>query len=43
VTFNGNKGVKRGVCGALKIALSLTSDDIHDILEKAGVIVTKGE
>ena len=27
----------------LKIALSLTSDDVLDILEKAGVIVTKGE
>ena len=27
----------------LKIALSLTSDDMLDILEKAGVIVTKGE
>lgn len=27
----------------LKIALSLTSDDMHDILEKTGVIVTKGE
>ena len=27
----------------LKIALSLTSEDMLDILEKAGVIVTKGE
>ena len=27
----------------LKIALSLTSDDMLDILEKTGVIVTKGE
>ena len=27
----------------LKIALSLTSDDILDILKEAGVIVTKGE
>jgi uncharacterized protein YehS (DUF1456 family) len=27
----------------LKIALSLTSDDMLDMLEKTGVIVTKGE
>ncbi|MDR3601611.1 MAG: DUF1456 family protein [Desulfosporosinus sp.] len=41
---NGNpNNINNMVLKKLKIALTLTSDDMLDILGKAGVIVTKGE
>ncbi|MEH7252999.1 DUF1456 family protein [Neobacillus niacini] len=38
-----NESVNNMLLKKLKIALSLTSEDMLDILEKAGITVTKGE
>lgn len=42
-TIKSNGSVNNVLLKKVKIALSLTSDDIMDILEEAGVIVSKGE
>ena len=41
--INNSENPNNMMLKKLKIALSLTSDDMLDILEKTGVIVTKGE
>ena len=38
-----NKSVNNILLKKLKIALSLTSEDMLDILQKAGVVISKGE
>ena len=38
-----NESVNNILLKKLKIALALTSEDMLDILEEAGVIITKGE
>ncbi|PKM88901.1 MAG: DUF1456 domain-containing protein [Firmicutes bacterium HGW-Firmicutes-12] len=41
--IKGNEAVNNVLLKKLKIALALTSEDMLDIFEKAGVIITKGE
>lgn len=43
MSLKNNKNVNNLILKKLKIALSLTSEDIIDILEEAGVLITKGE
>ncbi|WP_203363648.1 DUF1456 family protein [Bacillus sp. REN10] len=43
ISLKSNGSVNNLVLKKLKIALSLTSEDMLDILEDVGVIVTKGE
>jgi uncharacterized protein YehS (DUF1456 family) len=43
LTIKNNERVNNILLKKLKIALALTSEDMLDILEKAGVAVTKGE
>ncbi len=43
LTIKDNGSVNNVVLKKLKIALALTSEDMLDILEGAGVIITKGE
>lgn len=42
-TIQSNGSVNNVLLKKVKIALALTSDDVMDILEEAGVIVSKGE
>ncbi|RFU68116.1 DUF1456 family protein [Peribacillus saganii] len=41
--LKSNESINNMVLKKLKIALALTSEDMIDILEKAGVVITKGE
>lgn len=41
--IKNNKSVNNVMLKKLKIALALSSEDMLDILQKAGVIITKGE
>lgn len=43
LTIKNNERVNNILLKKLKIALALTSEDMLDILEKAGFIITKGE
>jgi uncharacterized protein YehS (DUF1456 family) len=43
MSLKNNKNVNNLMLKKLKIALSLTSEDIIDILKEAGVLITKGE
>ena len=43
MSLKSNESVNNLLLKKLKIALSLTSEDMLDILEDVGVIVTKGE
>ncbi len=43
LSITSNKSVNNVMLKKLKIALSLTAEDMIDIFEEAGVIVTKGE
>ena len=43
LVLNNNENPNNILLKKLKIALALTSDDMLDILERTGVIVTKGE
>ena len=43
LSIEDNEGVNNVMLKKLKIALSFKSKDMLDILEKAGVIITKGE
>ncbi|PLS14746.1 DUF1456 domain-containing protein [Bacillus sp. M6-12] len=43
LSLKNNESVNNMVLKKLKIALALTSEDMIDILEKAGVNITKGE
>lgn len=43
LTTNNSVNVNNMVLKKLKIALSLTSEDVQDILKEAGVIISKGE
>ena len=42
-SLNGNESVNNLLLKRVKIALALTSEDMLDILENAGVIISKGE
>ena len=41
--LNNNESVNNILLKKVKIALALTSEDMLDILEEAGVMITKGE
>ncbi|MGP7819679.1 DUF1456 family protein [Niallia sp. 01092] len=43
ISIKNNGSVNNVLLKKLKIALALTSEDMLDILEKAGVVITKGE
>ncbi|MFC4024422.1 DUF1456 family protein [Oceanobacillus longus] len=43
MTIKNNASVNNVLLKKLKIALTLTSEDMLDILEKAGVVIAKGE
>lgn len=43
LSIKDNSNVNNVVLKKLKIALALTSEDVLDILKKAGVVITKGE
>ena len=43
LSLKNNESVNNILLKKLKIALALTSEDMLDILEEAGVIITKGE
>jgi uncharacterized protein YehS (DUF1456 family) len=43
MSIKDNRSVNNVLLKKLKIALSLTSEDMLDILGKAGVVITKGE
>ncbi|WP_226036589.1 DUF1456 family protein [Aquibacillus saliphilus] len=43
MSINNNRSVNNVLLKKLKIALTLTSEDMLDTLEEAGVMITKGE
>ena len=43
VTINSNENVNNIILKKVKIALALTSEDMLEILEEAGITITKGE